>query len=194
MVLYAQAISFDCACPWFVCPTLCVPHPPPSPFHFLQLTYRGIGDQLGDGHTSRQATSASGDLVVVIQEQPHQHYARCGNDLITIQRVPLLTALTGGCVQVNKLDDQSVDVPLTTIIAPGSEVVLGGQGMPDPENPAGTHGNLIVRFEVDFPRTLDAAAQTKLREIPELQRQAQLVPVQRPPSGGQRDCETSPSS
>ncbi len=161
-------------------------HPPTQHTHTThltntQLTYRGIGDQLGDGRTT--PSTASGDLVVVIQEQPHQHYARCGNDLITIQRVPLLTALTGGLVQVNKLDDQSVEVPLTSVIAPGSEVVLGGQGMPDPENPSGCHGNLIVRFEVDFPCTLDAAAQTKLREIPELQQQqAQLVPVQvRPP-------------
>lgn len=134
---------------------------PPS-----QLTYRGIGDQLG-GNPSH----AVGDVMVVIQEQPHAQYARLGNDLVTIQRVPLLTALTGGSVQVSRLDANMVDVELTDVVAPGSEVVLGGQGMPDPENPTGTHGNLIVRFEVEFPRSLDAEAQSKLRAIPELQAQ-----------------------
>lgn len=128
--------------------------------------------------------------MVVIQEQPHAHYARLGNDLVTIQRVPLLTALTGGSVQVAGLDANTVDVQLTNVVAPGSEVVLGGQGMPDPENPSGSHGNLIVRFEVEFPRSLDADAQNKLREIPELQvQQAALAAPRRPqlPSGNNHD-------
>ena len=154
-----------------------------------QLTYRGIGDQLGGSQPSQTV----GDVRVVIQEQPHAQYARLGNDLVTIQRVPLLTALTGGLVQVSRLDANTVDVQLTNVVAPGSEVVLGGQGMPDPENPGGSRGNLIVRFEVDFPRSLDADAQNKLREIPELQaQQVALVTPRRPQLPSGNDHEPQP--
>jgi DnaJ family protein B protein 4 len=40
--------------------------------------------------------------VFVIKQLPHERFTRENNDLVTRVKVPLLTALTGGIVQVGR--------------------------------------------------------------------------------------------
>ncbi len=42
------------------------------------------------------------DLVFVLKQLPHERFTRETNDLVTRVKVPLVTALTGGTVQVGR--------------------------------------------------------------------------------------------
>ncbi|OBZ75294.1 Mitochondrial protein import protein mas5 [Grifola frondosa] len=88
------------------------------------INFRGESDQ-APGVTP-------GDVVIVIEEKPHERFKRQENDLFCEQEVDLLTALGGGQFAIKHLDDRALIVKL----APGEVLkhddlkVIHGQGMP----------------------------------------------------------------
>lgn len=78
-----------------------------------QITFKEEADQAPN--------TIPGDVVIVVDEKPHNKFKRRGNDLITEVEVDLLTALGGGKVIIPHLDDHtlSVQIPEGEIIKPG---------------------------------------------------------------------------
>lgn len=77
------------------------------------VTFRGESDQ--------SPTAEPGDVLIVVEEKPHDRFRRQENDLIIEVEVDLLTALAGGQFAVRHLDDRALIVKLE----PG-EVIKNG--------------------------------------------------------------------
>ncbi|KAI1790702.1 hypothetical protein LXA43DRAFT_1014638 [Ganoderma leucocontextum] len=107
------------------------------------ITFRGESDQ-APGVTP-------GDVIIVIEEKPHEKFRRQENDLFYDQEVDLLTALAGGQFAIKHLDDRALIVN----IAPGEVLkhddlkVIRNQGMPSQRHHE--PGDLFVKLSVKFP-------------------------------------------
>ena len=66
------------------------------------ITFRGESDQ-APGVTP-------GDVVIMIEEKPHERFQRKENDLITEVEIDLLSALAGGAFAIRHLDDRALVV------------------------------------------------------------------------------------
>lgn len=104
------------------------------------------------------------DLIFVVDEKPHPHYKRDGNDLVIDQEITLLEALTGKNLELTSLDGRSIIIPLIDIIKPGDEVVVPNQGMPISKEP-NKKGNLRVKFDVKYPPRLTEEQKADLRRV-----------------------------
>lgn len=113
----------------------------------------------GDEHPGREAA----DIVFQIDEKPHPTFKRDGNDLIYTHRLPLVDALSGTTVQLQGLDGSPIRVPVDEVITPDTVKVVRGKGMPISKTP-GQHGDLRIKFKIDFPRRLDSSQKQKIKE------------------------------
>lgn len=104
------------------------------------------------------------DLIFVIDEKPHPHFKRDGNDLVVTQKLSLLEALTGAVVNLTTLDGRVLKIPVRDIIKPGHEEVVANEGMPISKDPT-KKGNLRVKFDVVFPAKLSAEQKDGLRRV-----------------------------
>lgn len=115
----------------------------------------------GNEVSSNRGETQSQELVFVVEEKPHARFERSDSDLIIKERVSLVDALlnTGGTRTVHHLDGRRITVSLPTgVIKPGTESRVAGEGMPiRKEGAMRRKGDLVVRWEVDFPDWLSAA-------------------------------------
>eukprot|EP00775_Hariotina_reticulata_P010192 gene10192-10353_t len=105
------------------------------------------------------------DLTLVIEQQLHPSFRRLADDLYVLVSVPLVTALTGGPVQLKTLSGQLLQLPVddNAVITPGSELVVPDHGMPVFGDRSGRRGALHVKFKVNFPQHLSQQQQLLLR-------------------------------
>ncbi|KAF8582209.1 hypothetical protein K439DRAFT_1413545 [Ramaria rubella] len=120
------------------------------------ITFNGESDQSPD--------VIPGDVVIVIEEKPHDRFTRDGVNLKVEVEVDLLTALAGGQIAIKHLDDRAllIDIIPGTPIKEGDIKVIRDQGMPSLRHHE--PGDLFVRFHVKFPEHLDSSAVTKLEK------------------------------
>jgi len=78
-----------------------------------KIEFRGEGDQLPGVEP--------GDVVFEIEQKPHPRFQRKDDDLFYHAEIDLLTALAGGQVHIEHLDDRwlSIDIIPGEVIAPG---------------------------------------------------------------------------
>lgn len=103
------------------------------------------------------------DIVFIITDQQHPLFHREGNDLVYQPQIPLVTALTGGAIDVPTLDGRQIRVPITEVISPGQEKRVVGEGMTLVEDPTQT-GDLLVRFNVLFPPVLNPNQKSLIKQ------------------------------
>lgn len=80
------------------------------------------GQQIRFSGESDQAPGIEpGDVIFVIEEKEHARFQRKGDDLFCEQEVDLLTALAGGEIQIEHLDDRMLHVTIEAgdVIKPG---------------------------------------------------------------------------
>ncbi|KAK9464136.1 uncharacterized protein V1516DRAFT_669645 [Lipomyces oligophaga] len=108
-----------------------------------KITFAGEGDQGPD--------IEPGDVIFVIDEQPHQRFTRKKDDLYYQAKIDLLTALAGGSIVIQHLDNEwlKVDIIPGETIRPSQMKVIKGRGMPSYRHH--NRGNLYIQFEVEFP-------------------------------------------
>ncbi|CAH9123633.1 unnamed protein product [Cuscuta epithymum] len=104
------------------------------------------------------------DLVFIIDEKPHSRFTREGNDLVVVERVSLVEALTGYTVHLTTLDGRNLTVPVNTIINPNYEEVVPNEGMPIPKDPS-KRGNLRIKFTIQFPARLTAEQKAGINKL-----------------------------
>ncbi|KAG9318360.1 carbon-nitrogen hydrolase [Chiua virens] len=86
------------------------------------------------GESDQSPNAQSGDVVIVIEEKPHDKFKRQDNNLVTDIEVDLLTALAG-------------------VVKNDCIKVVRSQGMPSQRHHE--PGDLFIRFTVKFPDTID---------------------------------------
>jgi len=101
-------------------------------------------------------TLQGAQFTFVVVEAAHPTFTRQGDDLFHTAKVPLVRALTGCTLSLPTLDGREIAVGVNDVICQGYEKVLAGEGMPSFEEP-GKKGDLVVRYELGFPATLDEA-------------------------------------
>eukprot|EP01024_Parvocaulis_polyphysoides_P042136 TRINITY_DN38606_c0_g1_i1.p1 TRINITY_DN38606_c0_g1~~TRINITY_DN38606_c0_g1_i1.p1 ORF type:complete len:299 (-),score=54.70 TRINITY_DN38606_c0_g1_i1:186-983(-) len=92
------------------------------------------------------------DLQFVIKEKSHNRFKRDSNDLIYVANVPLVEALCGGTVTIQHLDGRQIEVPFAQLTNSSMERRKRGEGMPISRSGGKDKGDLIVKFNVAFPR------------------------------------------
>ncbi|KAH7162756.1 DnaJ domain-containing protein [Dactylonectria estremocensis] len=125
-----------------------------------KVEFRGEGDQAPGVQ--------AGDVVFEIEQKPHPRFTRKEDDLLYNCEIELVTALAGGTIFIEHLDERwlSIDILPGEAIAQDSVKMVRGQGMPAPRHH--DHGNLYIQFNVKFPEknwTTDEAAFESLRKI-----------------------------
>ena len=114
-----------------------------------------------DGDESNDAST--GDLQFVIEELPHELYLRSKNDLILTSKIHLRDALCAVSVQVDALDGRKFTVPIDEIVTPTYKKIIENEGMPDSKSKI--KGNLILAFEIIFPKSLSTDAKKQLHAL-----------------------------
>ncbi|KAF2869471.1 hypothetical protein BDV95DRAFT_577412 [Massariosphaeria phaeospora] len=111
-----------------------------------KVEFRGEGDQLPGVEP--------GDVVFEIEQKPHERFQRKDDDLFYQAEIDLLTALAGGQIHIEHLDDRwlTVEIIPGECISPGEVKVIREQGMPSFRHH--DHGNLYIQFDVKFPSRL----------------------------------------
>lgn len=109
------------------------------------------------GESDQSPTAEPGDVVIVVEEKPHDRFRRQENDLITEVEIDLLTTLAGGQFAIKHLDDRAlvVQVHPGDITKHGDVKVIHGQGMPSQRHHE--PGDMYVKINVKFPEAIDAA-------------------------------------
>lgn len=109
-----------------------------------KIEFRGEGDQMPG--------VLPGDVVFEIEQKPHPRFQRRDDDLFYHAEIDLLTALAGGTIHIEHLDDRwlSVNIAPGEPITPGAIKVIKGQGMPSFRHH--DFGNLYIQFDVKFPQ------------------------------------------
>ncbi|KAF2772061.1 DnaJ-domain-containing protein [Teratosphaeria nubilosa] len=111
-----------------------------------KIDFRGEGDQMPGVQP--------GDVQFEIDCKPHPRFQRKGDDLFYHAEIDLLTALAGGAIYIEHLDDRwlTVEIMPGEVISPGEVKVIRGQGMPSYRHH--DFGNLYIQFDVKFPEKI----------------------------------------
>ncbi|KAL5003185.1 hypothetical protein BDV10DRAFT_67838 [Aspergillus recurvatus] len=120
-----------------------------------KIKYRGVGDQEEGG---RQ------DVHLIVTEKEHPNFKRHGDNLITTVDLSLKEALTGWSRIVRTIDGKSIKVSKPGPTPPGYEEKFPGLGMTISKKPS-ERGDLVVRVNVEFPKSLSSSAKEVLRDI-----------------------------
>lgn len=112
-----------------------------------QITFSGESDQAPG--------TIPGDVIIVVEEKPHELFQRKGDNLFCEVTVDLLTALGGGEFSVLHLDERAIHVTIKPgeVVKDGALKRIAGQGMPSYRH----HelGDLYVKINVAFPESID---------------------------------------
>jgi len=108
----------------------------------------------------------TGELVVLLDVQPHPHFRLEGNNLHADLEVPLYTALLGGGVEFVHLDGKRLRLQIPPETPNGHVLRLSGKGWPT--NPP---GDLYLRVQVVLPKGLSAKEKQLFEELRRLRPQ-----------------------
>ncbi|KAJ3723515.1 hypothetical protein DFJ43DRAFT_1092124 [Lentinula guzmanii] len=128
------------------------------------IQFRGESDQSPGAET--------GDVVIVVEEKPHDRFKRQENDLLIDVEIDLLKALAGGEFTIKHLDDRALLVKIEPgeVIKHGEMKVIHGQGMPSHRHHE--PGDMYVKMNVVFP---DSIAPENIRYL------EKALPARTPP-------------
>eukprot|EP01050_Picozoa_sp_SAG11_P001457 SAG11_NODE_62_length_19006_cov_6.513143_28_plen_345_part_00 len=104
--------------------------------------YKGGGDEIHQGQ--------SGDLLIEVVINPHQHFKLLGNDLIYEPKTPIMDMIIGGTIEIPHFEKTiRINIPPLSDITRNFSV--GGKGMKTQNRNA---GNLIIKPQIVMPKEL----------------------------------------
>ena len=124
----------------------------------MQLTLRG------EGHSAPQG-GVNGDLLVIVEEQPHAQLKRDGNNLFYTRVISVADAMLGCEIQVPCLDGPQ-RLKLEAGTQSGTVQRLRGKGLPSVNNYGlGNRGDLYVKILVWIPRKLSRSEREAIERM-----------------------------
>ncbi|KAL1498347.1 hypothetical protein ABEB36_009160 [Hypothenemus hampei] len=120
-----------------------------------KIVFRGEGDQ--------QPDVEPGDVVIILQQKPHELFERSDSNLHIKHTITLTEALCGFSFVVHHLDkrDLLIKQPPGSVIKPNDIKKVSGEGMPIYKNPF-EKGDLYIAFQIKFPERHFAPESTLL--------------------------------
>jgi DnaJ family protein A protein 2 len=124
------------------------------------VTFAGEGDQIPD-------VKLSGDIVIVFDQKPHPTFDRKGKDLMMKKTISLVEALTGVKMVVQHMDGRNILIQTRPgeVLDPQFLYEVAREGMPVKNTGGVERGNLLVQFQVVYPKSISEADATKLKEV-----------------------------
>ena len=123
----------------------------------MQLTLRG------EGHAAAQG-GINGDLLVIVEEQPHAQLKREGQNLFYTRVISVADAMLGCEIQVPALDG-----PQRLKLEPGTQSGtvqrLRGKGLPSVNGYGMNRGDLYVKILVWIPRKLGRSEREAIEKL-----------------------------
>ncbi|KAG6446301.1 dnaJ homolog subfamily A member 2 [Manduca sexta] len=122
-----------------------------------KIYFRGEGDQ--------QPDTQPGDVIILLQQKPHDVFQRTADDLVMKHEINITEALCGFEFVVKHLDGRDLLIRHTPgeVIKPGNLKRIPGEGMPQYKNPF-EKGDLYIQFDVVFPEN-NFATEEQLKQI-----------------------------
>lgn len=116
-----------------------------------------------EGEADERPGMKPGDIIFVLQVVEHKKFKVSGVDLEITEKINLTEALCGVEFLVKHLDGRTIHVKSKklAVIKPGCVKMIKGEGMPKYKSPY-DKGNLLIKFEVEFPKTIPQNIQEKL--------------------------------
>ena len=133
----------------------------------MQIPVQGKGNAAPHG-------GVPGDLLVLVEEEPHKDLVRDGNDLIYNLLLDMPTAILGGQVQIPTLTGD-VKITITPGTQPGKVLRMRGKGLPIIDQYARQYGtgDLLINVGVYIPEKLN---KDEKKLIEQLQNSPNIVP------------------
>ena len=115
----------------------------------------------GDG--DHEPGKEPGDVIIQLEEKPHDIFQRHGIDLSMKVELSLSEALCGFKKVIKTLDNREIVIHTKPgdVMKHGAIKMIPEEGFPTYKNPF-TKGRLIVVFSVEFPESLTADAAKKI--------------------------------
>jgi len=111
-------------------------------FNDQKILYKNGGNEYPDRE--------NGDIVFVIVEKEHKIFKRVDKNTLYIkQKINLLEALMGCKISIEHLNKKRIYIELDSIIKPKTYKKIIDEGIPH------GRGDLIVEFEVEYPKHID---------------------------------------
>lgn len=115
----------------------------------------------GQGHAGRRGGPA-GDLLVMIEEEPHEHFQRDGDNILYDLWISFPTAVLGGDVEIPTLSGKA-RLTIDPATPAGRALRMKDRGIPHLNSHG--RGDQIVRVNVWVPRTLSAEEREMLKTL-----------------------------
>jgi curved DNA-binding protein len=109
----------------------------------------------------------NGDLYITFVVADHPRYNRDGNDLYTSIDIDLYTAMLGGEITIDTLDNKKLKLKVNPETQNGSKIRLKGKGFPVYKS-EGAFGDLYVTFSVKLPTGLTEKQKALFSELANL--------------------------
>ena len=122
----------------------------------------GMQLSMGGKGNAGKHNGVAGDLLILVEEEPHQDLIRDENDLIYNLLLSFPTAALGGAVEIPTIDGK-VKVKIDSGTQPGKVLRLRNKGLPS-INSYGT-GDLLVNVSVYIPETLSSTEKETLNGL-----------------------------
>ncbi len=123
----------------------------------MQLTLRGEGHAAAHG-------GVNGDLLVIVEEQPHAQLKREGQNIFYTRVISVADAMLGCEIQVPALDG-----PQRLKLEPGTQSGtverLRGKGLPSVNGYGSSRGDLYVKILVWIPRKLSRSEREAIEKL-----------------------------
>jgi len=104
-----------------------------------------------------------GDLKVIIQVRNDSEYIRNGLDLMVDKKISLKDALCGFSFELKYLNGKTYTITNQegSIVVPEYTKLIPNMGIPRGD----TKGHLIIRFHIEFPKSLTSDVIQKLKDL-----------------------------
>lgn len=122
----------------------------------MQITVRG------EGHAAKKG-GTNGDLLLLVQEEPHKIFKREGKDLYAHKTISIGDAIKGGEVEVPTLGG-NVKVKIDAGTQSGSVVKLRGKGLPAVSGYGYGTGDIYIQLDVFIPKKMHSREDKELLE------------------------------
>lgn len=98
-----------------------------------------------------------GDLIIILQTaNEEKDFIRKGRNLLYYKKIKLSEALCGTHFTIKSLDDRDIKISYTDVITPGEKRIVKNEGI---------DGDLIIIFEILFPKNISKENKNKLKKI-----------------------------
>lgn len=126
----------------------------------------------GKGHAGKQ-NGISGDIQVLIEEEPHPEFIRDENDLIYNLLLTVPQATLGDSVEIPTIDGRA-RIKIAPGTQPGTALRLRGKGLPAVKGYGYGIGDIVVNISVYIPENLN---QSEMQTLENLRNSPNITPT-----------------